>query len=177
MQNSVTTIPENDSLSIMAAPAVEEGNAEEGYKYLTEGNAFSTGIPMTTYKIVTAIRNGKLMQTAGYNKFSVNDFVIFKNAKGRLTAAPGCLYCHAQQFNNQLVIGLGNSYSNFQVNSAFYLKLSEQVVKLWYGKNSDDWKTAEKAFTVARTLNTSIKDTNERSCTCAKDRGSNGFAP
>ena len=153
LQNTVTYIP-GDPLSIIKAPATEDGNAEAGYKYMVEGNAFSTGIPMEIYKFLRKIKDSKLAQLAGYNKFSLNDFVIFKNDKGRLTATPGCLHCHAQQFNNSYVVGLGNSYSNFQSNKTTYLKLLEAAIKSLYGKNSDEWKTAERTFETAQILET-----------------------
>ena len=156
LQNSVTNIPEYDSLSIMANPEIEEGNAEAGYKYMTEGNAFSTGIPVEIYNILNKLKDSKLYKMAGYSQFALNDFVIFKNDNGRLTATPGCFHCHAQQFNNELVIGLGNSYSNFQVNTAPFLKLTEKAIKLRYGKNSDEWKTAERIFEAAYVLKSQI---------------------
>ncbi len=157
LQNSVTAIPGNDSFSIITAPAPEEGNAEAGYKYLTEGNAFSTGVPIEIYKTMRTIIDSKLGRIAGYNKFATNEYVIFRNDNGRLTATPGCLQCHAQQFNNKLIIGLGNSYSSFQVNTAPYLKLTEEVIKTRYGKNSHEWKTAERAFEAGHILKNKVQ--------------------
>lgn len=93
----------------------------------------------------------------GYNKFATNDFVVFKNDSGRLTATPGCLHCHAQQFNGKLVIGLGNSYSSFQVNSSPLLKFAEEAIKIRYGKNSIEWKTAEGAFETGDILKEKIQ--------------------
>lgn len=157
LQNSVTPIPEDDSLSIIPVPATEEGNAEAGYKYLVEGNAFSTGIPVEMYKLFVRMKDSKLAKWAGYSKFAINDFVIFKNEAGSVTATPGCLHCHAQQFNNEYIIGLGNSYSQFQVNTAPYLKLLEEVIKMRYGKNSGEWKTAERAFEASHVLANKIQ--------------------
>ena len=136
---------------------MEEGNAEAGYKYMVEGNAISSGIPMKVYKFLFKIKDSKLTQLAGYSKFSLNDLVIFKNGKGRLTATPGCLYCHAQQFNNSYVVGLGNSYSIFQDNKVTYLKLMEAAIKNLYGKNSDEWETAERVFKTAQILEKSTR--------------------
>ena len=124
----------------MTAPEAEEGNAEAGYKYLVEGNAFNAGIPIEIYNLLKGIKGSKLAQVAGYGKFAINDFVVFKNDNGRLTATPGCLYCHAQEFNNEFIIGLGNSYSNFQANTAPYIKLLETAIKIRYGKKSNEWK-------------------------------------
>ena len=151
LQNMVTYIA-GDSLSIMAAAATEDGNAEAGYKYLVEGNAFSTGIPVEVYKFLYKIKDSKLAQLAGYTKFSMNDFVIFKNEKGRSTATAGCLHCHAQQFNNSYVIGLGNSYSSFQRNPYTSIKFIKTAIKNIYGKNSDEYKTAQRAFVAMQML-------------------------
>ena len=136
---------------------MEEGNAEAGYKYIVEGNAFSAGIPVEIYKLIRLVKDSKLAKMSGYSRFSMNDFVIFKNDNGQLTATSGCLHCHAQQFNNELIIGLGNSYSNFQVNTVPYLKLLEDVIKFRYGRNSNEWKTAERAFEAGRVLDPNIQ--------------------
>ena len=156
LQNTVTYIP-GDTLSIINAGTTENGNAEAGYKYIVEGNAFNSGIPFDAYKFLSRIKDSKLAQVLGYSKFTVNDFVVFKNDKGRLTAAPGCLHCHAQQFNKSYVIGLGNSYSNFQGDKATYVKLLKTWVKSVYGKNSDEWKTAERAFETLQVLGENIQ--------------------
>ena len=152
LQNSVTGIPTTDSLSILPAPTNEEGNPEVGYKYLVEGNAFNSGIPVKLYYLASTLKNNKLAHLTGFNGFSLNDFVVFKNEKGKLTATPGCLHCHAQQFNGKFIIGLGNSYSNFQGNVAPYVKLAELAIKLRYGKHSNEWKTAEMDFEAFRVL-------------------------
>jgi len=156
LQHSVANVVEADSLSIMTAPATDEGNAEAGYKYLIEGNAFRSGIPLRIYKYLQLLKNSSIAEMAGYSKFVSNDFIIFKNESGRLIATPGCLHCHSQQFNNELVIGLGNSYSNFQVNTTPYLKLIERVIKTMYGKNSSEWKAAETAFQTGSVLSSRI---------------------
>jgi mono/diheme cytochrome c family protein len=157
LQNSLTKIPENDSLSIIPSFTTEEGNAEAGYKYMVEGNAFSAGIPFEMYKLLRGLKGSKLARMAGYSKFAVNDFVIFKNDEGRLTATPGCLHCHAQQFNNEYIIGLGNSYSNFQTNNSTYLKLLEGVMRIRYGKKSDEWKTVARGFEAGRVLSSAVR--------------------
>ncbi len=157
LQNSITSISPDDSVSIVAAPAIEEGDAEAGYKYLVEGNAFSAGIPMEIYRLGKGIANGKVAKLMGLNKKAVNNLVTFKNDNGRLIATFGCLQCHAQYFNNEFIIGLGNSYSSFQVNTAPYLKLLEGAIRLKYGKNSDEWKTAERSILAGYVLKTSIR--------------------
>lgn len=146
LQQSAGSFSKNDSLSIINAYTFPEGNAATGYQYLLYGNAFSSGIPESLYKKVLFGKNTMVASLTGYNKYVLNDFVAFKNKDGNVTVSPGCLHCHAQKFNDQLIIGLGNSYSNFQDDKTHYLKLAEKVTKLLYGKKSKEWKTAERAF-------------------------------
>lgn len=157
MQSSVTNTPQDDSLSIMISPPAEEGNAEAGYKYLVEGNGFSAGIPLKIYRVMKKIADSRIARIAGYSRLTSNDFVIFQNDYGTLTATPGCLHCHAQQFNGKLIVGLGNSYSNFQINNSALLKLTEEAIKIRYGKKSIEWKTAERIFEAGDLLKTKIQ--------------------
>jgi Cytochrome c len=141
-----------DSLAIIDAGLPEIGNAEAGLQYLLQGNGFRNGIPLGLYRSIERLKNTRLAGWAGFNKYSLNDFVVFKNEEGNMIATPGCLHCHAQEFNNQLVIGLGNSYSIFQVNTTRFLALAETAIKLHYGKNSAEWKATKKTFESAYVL-------------------------
>lgn len=157
LQQSSLAEPAKDSIYIINAGFPEAGDPEAGYQYLLNGNAFNTGIPLELYKYVQRAKDREGSTLAGYNKFVINDFVVFKSDDGNLVSSPGCLHCHSQQFNNQLVIGLGNSYSNFQGNITPYLKLIEGVIKIMYGKNSNEWKTAKPGFEALHVLNKKIQ--------------------
>lgn len=156
-QEPLIFFPADNGSPVLRVPVSEKGNAEAGYKYLTEGNAFSSGIPLEIYKILHGLKASKLAMMAGYNGFSVNDFVVFENNKGKKIATAGCLQCHAQQFNDHYVIGLGNSYSNFQVNQVPVITLVKEAVKFFYGKNSEEWKNAERTFRAMRLLGKRIQ--------------------
>lgn len=97
-------------------------------------------------------KKSKLAGMSGFKPKAMNDFVIFTNTGGTVMATPGCLHCHAQQFNDQLIPGLGNSYSSFQINTAPYLKIISKGIQLAYRKNSAEWKSAEGTFQAARVL-------------------------
>lgn len=153
---SITKVPDETSFSIIDPGSPQNGNADQGYNYLVSGNAFNTGIPFEFYKLLYGLKYSKFAKLAGYNQFSLNDFVIFKNEKGRLTVTPGCLHCHAQQFNGKLVVGLGNSYSNFYRNTRPYMEILKKAFLLRYGKNSDEWKMAERSFEVEKILASQI---------------------
>jgi hypothetical protein len=152
LQQSGLAEPAKDSIYIIDAGVPEAGDPDAGYKYLLTGNAFSSGIPYELYKYVQRVKDREGSTLTGYNKFVLNDFVVFKSDAGNLVASPGCLHCHSQQFNNQLVIGLGNSYSNFQVNTKSYLKLLGAAIRFIYGKNSNEWRTAQPALAAGYVL-------------------------
>ena len=156
LQHAFTPLPDGDPASILDPLPLAEGNADSGYKYITRGNGFSSGIPVEVYRMLDHFKKSKLSGMAGFSRFTMNDFVIFNNGRGREVATPGCLHCHAQQFNNKMIEGLGNSYSSFQVNTGLYLTLIEKGIRLAYGKNSDEWKTAERTFLAAQVLPRSI---------------------
>jgi hypothetical protein len=146
LQRSPLSSQQQDSFFIIDAGKTEEGIAKAGYEYLLHGNIFSSGIPYGLYRYVLWAKRSKMAMLTGQNNYVVNDFIVFLNEAGKLTATPGCLHCHSQQFNNKLVIGLGNSYSHFQTDKTPLLKSAEKAIKLFYGKNSDEWKSAQRVF-------------------------------
>ena len=126
----------NDSLFMMQGNIPETGNATAGLQYLLSGDAFSSGIPYSLYKKVFPLRKTKLSSLTGFNQYALNDFAVYKNENGVMTATPGCLHCHAQQFDGKLIIGLGNSYSHFQSNTHYYVQLAKDMLSFFYKKHS-----------------------------------------
>jgi mono/diheme cytochrome c family protein len=146
LQQAQGTSAKQDSQAIIRGYADDEGNADAGYQYLLHGNIFSSGIPLRLNKYVQWAKNTKAAALAGYNKYVLNDFAVGRNDAGNLVANPGCLHCHAQRLNNELIIGLGNSYSNSQDNKTQYLKVLEATIKLIYGKDSHERRSAGASF-------------------------------
>jgi len=88
------------------------GNAAKGYDYLVNGDYIRSGIPFTAF----AMTMGKApvrLQRKGINEKIPHDFTAVKASNGELVVAPNCLQCHAGVFEDQLVIGLGNSLVDF----------------------------------------------------------------
>jgi mono/diheme cytochrome c family protein len=88
------------------------GNAARGYTYLTTGDYVKGGIPYSAF----LFGNGKqpvLLEREGLNKNIPHDYTTVKAANGEVLVAPNCLQCHAQVFEGQLVMGLGNSLVDF----------------------------------------------------------------
>jgi hypothetical protein len=150
LQNAPGENDHLDSIITLQNHTQEDGNPDSGYQYLLHGDMFSSGVPYSLYKFFFETPNRKALSIAGYNKYVLNDFAVFK--KEQVLAAPGCFHCHAQVFDGKLVIGLGNSYSKFQVSHLGYIKTADRFVKLLYGKNSREWKNAKNISTAGKLL-------------------------
>src|SRR5437016_3009869 len=132
--------------TIITLPAYDQpqGNPTRGREYLLHGDLFNSGMPYSLYKFIFETNNRRLVSLVGFNKYELNPFSVFQ--KGETLAAPGCLGCHAQQFNGEFIIGLGNSYSKFQVNYSKFIRQAGLLVKILYGKNSKQWKNIENLY-------------------------------
>lgn len=142
MQNGSTV---TDSISVLPAyPYARTGDPEKGYRYLFNGDHFNSGIPYAFYRSIFGTSKGRMTGLIGFNKYVLNDFTVY--GTGQKFATPGCFHCHAQVFDGELVIGLGNSYSKFQVDYSKYLKPGRAFMKLLYGKRSAALKNVDKFY-------------------------------
>lgn len=88
------------------------GNAQKGYEYLVAGDYVKGGIPYKFFRMAKG-KSQSFLEREGDNRDLPHDFTAVKATNGEVLVAPNCLQCHAQVFNNQLVIGMGNSLANF----------------------------------------------------------------
>ena len=107
------------------------GNAQKGYQYLTTGDYVKGGIPFSIF--LFGAGNQKIyLDREGNNKKLPHDFTAVKAFNGEILVAPNCLQCHAQVFEDQLIIGLGNSLVDFtkgQKMNAANFEMLEKVLK------------------------------------------------
>ena len=107
------------------------GNAQKGYQYLTTGDYVKGGIPFSIF--LFGAGNQKIyLDREGNNTKLPHDFTAVKASNGEILVAPNCLQCHAQVFEDQLIIGLGNSLVDFtkgQKMNAANFEMLEKVLK------------------------------------------------
>jgi Cytochrome c len=138
-------------LAIKEIYTPQPGNAQEGLNYLLHGNFINSGIPASLYHFLYETNFRALVSFGGYNKYEVNGFMKFTDATTQTNiATPNCLHCHAQFFNDSLILGLGNSYSQYQFNQTIDLKLGKQIVKLLYGRKSAYYQNSKYFFDVSK---------------------------
>ena len=124
------------------------GDAQTGYVYLTEGDYLKSGIPLSFFKMVYKGQNDDLGRK-GINKnipYSYNA-VIANN--GEQIVSPNCLQCHAQELDGKLILGLGNSLSDYTTDHSFTAKLLETFLKNGQGN--------ELKYAAAKNFITSVK--------------------
>jgi mono/diheme cytochrome c family protein len=98
------------------------GDALKGYEYLIEGDYVKGGIPFSMYLLGIGRNNTNLLQRDGINETISHEYTAVNAANGEILVAPNCLQCHAQVIDNQLVMGLGNTFIDFTNNQRLNLK-------------------------------------------------------
>ena len=91
------------------------GNAEAGKDYLLNGDFEESGVPYGLYTQAFS-GDGNLLNRTGDNAHIAYNFTAVDAPNGVRNVAPNCFNCHAQQLNGELVIGLGNSLSDYTTN-------------------------------------------------------------
>ncbi|MEO6548914.1 MAG: hypothetical protein ABIN94_12985 [Ferruginibacter sp.] len=140
------------------------GDIDKGYAYLTTGDYLKSGIPYSLFMKVTPKDTNNFLQRTGNNEHLAYDFTAVKAPNGELVVAPNCLQCHAQLFEGKLVVGLGNSLSDFTMNRQAPALIAETFLKNLTGENAKKYDAAKSFITslkaVAPNLITGTKGVN-----------------
>ncbi|RPD48945.1 c-type cytochrome [Paracnuella aquatica] len=126
------------------------GDAQKGYEYLVTGDYVKSGIPHGVFGL--APKEPIYLQREGRNKKLPHGFTAITALNGEPLVAPNCLQCHAQPFEGQLIMGLGNTFIDFtsgQQLGAKSIGLLEKVLKTTSPKS---YEAAEPFLTVTKTL-------------------------
>jgi mono/diheme cytochrome c family protein len=89
------------------------GDAKEGYKYLITGAYVKGGLPYDMYTRSVGKNVKNYLQREGLNSKVSHEYTAVKAANGENIVAPNCMQCHAQVFDDQLYMGLGNTFIDF----------------------------------------------------------------
>jgi len=106
------------------------GNAVEGYQYLTEGDYLKSGLPAGLFRQMSGLFKEKNdLGRTGENKGVPYFFNMVNAPNGIKIAAPNCLFCHAQRWGDTVIVGLGNSLSDYSQQQAGVSTLAEMALK------------------------------------------------
>ncbi len=127
----------------IAASKQRTGDAEKGFTYLTTGDYLKSGIPYSMFIMGAPKDTNNFLQRTGNNKNLPHDFTAVKAPNGELVVAPNCLQCHAQVFDGKLIVGLGNSLSDYTVNRESTALFAETFLKSLTGKDAKKYEAAK----------------------------------
>lgn len=106
-----------DTRPVPIAPSPQRvGDSAAGYQYLITGNYVRSGLPYNLFRMGMGNSKSLNLGRTGANAQLPYSFTAVTAADGKVLVAPNCLQCHAQVFEGQLVIGLGNSNIDFTGN-------------------------------------------------------------
>jgi mono/diheme cytochrome c family protein len=126
--HSLTYTPFEKGVHVPASPQYP-GDAVKGYEYLVTGDYLKSGIPLRLFNL-TKPKVPDYLQRGGINAGIPHSFTAIHAPNGVQVAAPNCLFCHAQEFEGQLVIGQGNSLLDFSKQVQPLQKLGELALKV-----------------------------------------------
>jgi hypothetical protein len=110
-----------DPVPIPPSPQRTGGDAAKGYDYLINGDYIKSGIPYQVYLFGAGADKNNYLNRVGINRPISHEFTAVKAANGEVVVAPNCLNCHAQVFDDKLVVGMGNSLVDFTKSKKFNL--------------------------------------------------------
>ncbi len=129
-------------------PAYEQvggGDPEQGFAYLKNGEYIGSGMPLELIRKMKRLSGNPdtVLNREGINADLAYLLTAFTAENGVEVVNGNCFTCHAGEFNGQIVIGLGNSFSDYRQNMSFMGKGLKMAMKLRYGKRSEEWAAYE----------------------------------
>lgn len=107
------------------------GDAKKGYQYLTTGDYLKSGIPAMVIKQGFFLGAKKPdLGRGGDNKGVPYDFTVINAPNGAKIGAPNCMFCHAQTWGDSVIIGLGNSLSDYSIPQNAAITIADNALKM-----------------------------------------------
>ena len=153
-----------DEPEFIPASKQRSGDAVKGYEYLTTGDYLKSGIPYSLFTLGIPKDTNNYLNRSGINRNVPHDFTAVKAPNGEMVVAPNCLQCHSQMFDGRLVVGLGNSFSDFTKQIGATAMMAERFLQNLKGDEAKKYEAAKSFITsvktVAPNLITSTKGVN-----------------
>lgn len=126
------------------------GDAAKGYEYLTTGDYLKSGIPYSLFTLGMPKDTNNYLNRSGINKNIPHDYTAVKAPNGEMVVAPNCLQCHSQMFEGELIIGLGNSLSDFTKQVGGTAAMAEKFLQNMKGGNAKKYEAAKSFITAVK---------------------------
>ena len=135
------------SKQLPASPQVTTGDPDAGFDYLLHGDYIGSGVPLE----IMQKSAGRMTKEAPYERNELNqgipyNMTAFVAPNGARVANGNCFTCHAGHVGEELIVGAGESFSDFQSSMVFGGKMMKVGMALKYNKKKDDVVAAWKDF-------------------------------
>jgi len=127
-----------------------DGDRLKGYEYLITGDYIKSGIPYDVFLLTRGKNKDNLLGRTGLNSKLSYPYTATKAFNGKIVVVPNCLQCHAQVFDNQLIIGLGNSMIDFTINQKLNPKSLRSLEKMLKNNLPRQYEAAATFIDVAK---------------------------
>ncbi len=137
------------------------GDPQKGYDYLVTGDYVKGGIPLQFFTLGMGKAKKDHLQRGGFNKGISHEFTAVKANNGEVVVAPNCMQCHAQVFEDSLIIGMGNTFQDFTKSMSAGFNIAENLMRTTapkkYEASADFFKVGK---TIAPFLKTEVMGVN-----------------
>ena len=140
-----------EPVPIPSSPQRLGGDVHRGFEYLTTGDYVKGGIPYSFFLMGMGKEKANYLNRSGKNEKLSHDYTAIES-RGETLVAPNCMQCHAQVFEDSLIMGMGNTFINFAEDDKLNeknLKKAENLLRLTAPKK---YAAAEPFIDVAKTI-------------------------
>jgi hypothetical protein len=128
------------------------GDAKNGFEYLTTGDYLRSGIPLSYFKMGFGKNSMNYLKREGLNTDIPYDYNVVSAPNGELIVAPNCMQCHAQVFDGKLIMGLGNSTLDFSHGQKLDPKNAETAERILKNLDPKKYEAAEPFLRVVKAI-------------------------
>jgi hypothetical protein len=132
------------------------GDSKKGFTYLTTGDYLKSGIPYNYFKLGFGKSSVNYLQRDGLNKDIGYEYTAVNAPNGEIVIAPNCLQCHAQVFDNKLIIGLGNSTIDFTNSQKLDPKMAASAERVLKNLDPKKYEAAEPFLKVVKAIGSQL---------------------
>jgi mono/diheme cytochrome c family protein len=140
------------SMEVPATPQQLDGDPQAGLHYLIYGDYIGSGLPYEFVKKRFANEPDTVLRRTGDNANIAYGMTVFTAPNGQRVANGNCFTCHAGELDGKIVLGLGNSFSDYTKSIVPFVKLVNVGMNLKYNKKSAEWKAYEDFAKFARAM-------------------------
>lgn len=128
------------TLEVPATAQQLDGDPEAGLNYLIYGDYIGSGVPYDFIKKKLNNKPDTVFRRTGDNANVEYGATVFTAPNGVKVINGNCFTCHSSEFNGQLVVGMGNSFSDYTKSIVPFVKLVYFGMDLKYNKKSPEWQ-------------------------------------